>query len=65
LKVQFDAISGRIAEKYLTLSGQRHVVNLMFNSMSLQLRGSGRKIRAREGDVVECRTAVFATIFIR
>jgi hypothetical protein len=50
LKVQFDAVSGRIVEKYLTLSGQRHVVNVMFNSMSLQLRGSGRKICAREGD---------------
>jgi hypothetical protein len=51
LKVQFDAISRGIAEEYLTLSNQGHIVNVMLNSMRLQLRGGGRKIRAGEAGI--------------
>lgn len=53
LKIQFDAIPRRITKENLTLPDQRHIVNVMLNSMRTQSRGGGRKIRARECHVVE------------
>jgi hypothetical protein len=53
LKIQFDAVSHWIFEKQLSLPDQWHIVNVKSNSASLQSRGSGRKIYAREGNVVK------------
>jgi hypothetical protein len=65
LKVQFDPVSRRIFEKHLPLTEQRHVVNVKRNSPGLQTRGSGGKICAREGNMVESRDHLASTLLVR
>lgn len=62
LKVQFDPVSGRILEKQLSLPGQRDIVNVERNSVSLQSGASGWKICAREGNMVKGRDDFATTL---